>query len=304
MPERPVATLLPDAPEELAAAVDRAGWRRGPIEEAEALVWLSGPQGLAEACAAAPRLRWVQLPSAGVEGFVDAGVLDPRLRWVCAKEVYGPVVAEHGIALMLAAARDLHHSLRRRSWAPETGRTLAGTHAVLVGGGGITREMLGLLAPFGVGTTVVRNRPEAVEGAGRTVSADRLTEVIGQADWVILALALTPRTHGMVDAAFLERMRPGAWLVNLARGKHVVTDDLVEALASGHLGGAALDVTEPEPLPDDHPLWGCDNVLITPHAANTWEMGLPLLAARLEENLRRDLAGADPLGPVDPELGY
>ncbi|MFP4513514.1 MAG: NAD(P)-dependent oxidoreductase, partial [Acidimicrobiales bacterium] len=99
-------------------------------------------------------------------------------------------------------------------------------------------------------------------------------------------------------------MADHAWLVNVARGRHVVTDDLVAALRDGAIGGAGLDVTDPEPLPPEHPLWSLPNVLITPHVGNTPEMGVPLLAARVTENVRRFAAGEDLLGIVDVDLGY
>ena len=108
---------------------------------------------------------------------------------------------------------------------------------------------------------------------------------------MVLALALTPETVGLIDARRLALMPSHAWLVNVARGRHVVTSDLVAALRAGAIGGAALDVTEPEPLPDGHPLWSLPNCMITPHTANTPEMALPLLSARITENVRRYASG-------------
>ena len=107
-----------------------------------------------------------------------------------------------------------------------------------------------------------------------------------------------------MGATELALMEPHAWLVNVARGKHLVTDDLVDALRQGSIGGAALDVTEPEPLPSDHPLWDLDNCLITPHTANTWAMAEPLFARRVTENVARFGRGEELVGRVDPRLGY
>src|SRR5439155_21135749 len=98
---------------------------------------------------------------------------------------------------------------------------------------------------------------------------------VPEADWIVLAAALTPDTERLFDSAMIARMRPGAWLVNVGRGGLVDTDALVEALREGAIGGCALDVTDPEPLPDDHPLWDLDNAVVTSHAANTWAMALP-----------------------------
>ena len=120
----------------------------------------------------------------------------------------------------------------------------------------------------------------------------------------MLALALTPETEGLFDARRLALLPSHAWIVNVARGGHIVTDDLVAALRAGTIGGAGLDVTDPEPLPDGHPLWALPNCIITPHVGNTPEMAVPLLAARVEENVRRYLAGEDLLGTVDSSAGY
>jgi phosphoglycerate dehydrogenase-like enzyme len=136
------------------------------------------------------------------------------------------------------------------------------------------------------------------------VTPDELDAVILGADALVLALALTPDTDGLVDRRRLDLLAEDAWLVNVARGRHVVTDDLVAALRDGSLGGAGLDVTEPEPLPDGHPLWRLPNVLLTPHVGDTPEMAVPLLGTRVRENVRRWAAGEPLLGPVDPVAGY
>jgi phosphoglycerate dehydrogenase-like enzyme len=120
----------------------------------------------------------------------------------------------------------------------------------------------------------------------------------------VLALALTPHTRHVIGAPELEAMAPHAWLVNVARGGHIDTDALLAALDAGALGGAALDVTDPEPLPDGHPLWGDPRVLITPHVGNTPEMGVPLLAAHVARNVASFVAGEALVGVIDVEAGY
>ena len=136
------------------------------------------------------------------------------------------------------------------------------------------------------------------------VTPDGLNEAVEGVDAVIVALALTDETRGVVDADLLATMGPDAWLVNVARGEHVVTADLVAALAGKVIRGAGLDVTDPEPLPDGHPLWSAPSCLVTPHVGNTPEMGLELLAVRVAENVRRWHEGVDLLGPVHVDLGY
>jgi phosphoglycerate dehydrogenase-like enzyme len=174
----------------------------------------------------------------------------------------------------------------------------------VVGGGGITEAFLRLLAPFDVETTVVRRHAGPVAGASHVVGPQGLHAALAGARLVVLALALTPETTGIIGAAELERMDAGAWLINVARGGHVVTDDLVAALRAGTIGGAALDVTDPEPLPAGHPLWDFDSCLITPHTSNTWQMAEPLFAARVGANVGRYQRNEPLLGVVDPALGY
>jgi len=272
--------------------------------EADVLVWtepLDGP-GLAATLARAPGVRWVQLPFAGVDAF--GSVLDEGRLWTSTKGAYSGPVAEFALALGLAGLRRLPERARAHQWGPPAGRRLMGGRVTVVGGGGIAEALLRLLAPFRVQATVVRRHVAPVAGAAVVVPTGELHDVLPGADLVVLALALTPETEGIIGAAELALMEPHAWLVNVARGRHVVTDDLVEALRRRSIGGAALDVTEPEPLPADHPLWDLDNCLVTPHVANTWEMAEPLFARRVTENLSRYRRGEELLGVVSPRLGY
>jgi phosphoglycerate dehydrogenase-like enzyme len=222
----------------------------------------------------------------------------------CAKGVYADPVAEHALALALAGLRSLPERARARSWGEQAAATLYDAEVVVLGAGGITASLLALLAPFRCTTTVVRRSGEPVAGATRTVGTERLDEVLGDALVVVLALALTQQTRHVIGAQQLRAMREDAWLVNVARGAHVDTDALVTALQQGHLGGAALDVTDPEPLPDGHPLWDLPNSMITPHTANPWQTAQPLLAERIADNVRRDLAGESLTGLVDLDAGY
>jgi phosphoglycerate dehydrogenase-like enzyme len=246
----------------------------------------------------------VQLPWAGIEPYVETIRRHPDRRWTCGKGVYAEPVAEHALALLLAGLRHLVGYARADSWTPQRGTNLLGARVVILGGGGITGSLLRLLGPFGCHVTVVRRRAGAMAGASEVVGMDELDRVLAGADAVIVALALTPATTGVVDRHRLELLAPHAWVVNVARGAHVVTDDLVAVLAEERIGGAALDVTDPEPLPPDHPLWREPRCLITPHTANTQAMAVPLLSQRVAENVRRWLAGEDLLGPVDAAAGY
>jgi phosphoglycerate dehydrogenase-like enzyme len=143
-----------------------------------------------------------------------------------------------------------------------------------------------------------------MHGAASVVGRDGLHGALTTADVVLLALSLTPETTGIIGRHELLLMQEHAVLVNVARGGHVVTDDLVVALREGDIAGAALDVTEPEPLPDGHPLWTEPRCLVTPHTANTVEMTMPAIIERVRENVRRFGAGEPLIGTVDLELGY
>jgi phosphoglycerate dehydrogenase-like enzyme len=288
----------------VAEAVRSAGGELVDASDAEALVWTdpAHADALGRLLADLPGVRWVQLPFAGVERF--AALFADGRTWTSTKGAYSEPVAEHALALGLAGLRQLPRRARARSWGDQAGLRLAGSRVTVVGAGGITEAFLRLLAPFGVEATVVRRRVAPVPGAARVVGPEELPDVLPGARLVVLALALTPETRGIIGRAQLERMDGDAWLVNVARGGHVATDDLVSALRAGAIGGAALDVTDPEPLPTGHPLWDLDNCLITPHTSNTWEMAEPLFAERIGANVARYQKGEALLGLVDPELGY
>ena len=272
--------------------------------EAEGLVWLDphDPRPLGPLLADGRGIRWIQLPFAGIDPFL--GHLDPSRTWTSGKGVYAEPVAEMILAMLLAGVRELVRYARTSTWSERVGRNLFDAHIVVLGGGEITRTLLPLLEPFRCRTTVLRRRPEPFPGADRTGTLDDLHTSVADADAVVVALALTPETERVIDAAALAAMPRHALLVNLGRGRHVDTDALVAALAAGRLGGAALDVTDPEPLPDDHPLWSEPRCLITPHTGNTEEMGRPLLEARVRENVARFAAGRPLVGTVDVAAGY
>ena len=280
--DAPRIALAPAPSDAVLAAVREAGGVVVDLaDEPDALVWL-GPtdvDGMVEAVRSAPSARWVQLPFAGVEAFAQS--LDPARTWTCAKGSYAEPTAEHALTLLLAGFRQLRVHAGASSWGEQGGVTLYDAPVVVVGGGGITASLLQLLAPFRCEVTVVRRSGEPVPGAARTVTVDRLDEVLPGAQAVVLALALTPQTRHIIGRRQLQQMSPTAWLVNVARGGHVDPDALAEALRNGEIAGAALDVTEPEPLPDESPLWDLENCLITPHTANPWQTAQPLLARRI-----------------------
>jgi phosphoglycerate dehydrogenase-like enzyme len=301
----PRIAVLPDGVRPFVRdAVVAGGGALVPVADAEALVWVS-PTGAPELRAlleAHPQVRWVQLPWAGVEPFAE--VFEKSRLYTAGQGVYAEPVAEHALTLALAGLRDLKRRAAAQSWQSPSGLSLLGGKVTLVGAGGIARVLARLLAPFEVALTVVRRRAEPFPGASRTLPLVQLQVALADADVVVLCCALTPETRGLIGRDALRALRPHAWLVNVARGALIDTDALVEALETGTLGGAALDVTEPEPLPPGHPLWASPRCLITPHVGNTPEMAVPLLSARVTENVRRFARGEPMLGVIDVEAGY
>ncbi|MGA1682722.1 MAG: NAD(P)-dependent oxidoreductase, partial [Ilumatobacteraceae bacterium] len=263
-PRSPRVAVLPDtAVSWMRDAVVDGGGELVDVADTTALVWGAArdPEGLAAVLDDNQHLEWIQLPFAGVEEFAHL-ISDDRL-WTCGKGVYAEPVAEMAVAMALAGLRGLVRYSRQSGWSRPIGRNLIGARVSILGGGGITEEIVRLLNPFGCHVTVVRNRVTDMEGVDVVLESDRFVDALPGADVVFLALPLTSETVGMMGRSEFETMESHAWLVNVARGRHVRTDDLVWALENGVIGGAALDVTDPEPLPDDHRLWSMAKWIIT-----------------------------------------
>jgi len=227
--------------------------------------------------------------------------------------VAGPVMAEHVMALMLAYARGLHFYIPERMagrWTrelPPPGRmlTLEGKTVLVVGLGGIGVEVA--KRAHALGMRVVATRASGREGppfVSYVGLPDELLKLAAEADFVVNTAPLTPATTGMFDAKFFAAVKPGAFFVNVGRGGSVVQKELVAALESGRLGGAGLDVTDPEPLPADSPLWKMQNVILTPHVSAQSDLGDEVRFAIGVENLRRYVAGEKMLSVVDVAKGY
>ena len=286
----------------LVEAVQAGGGRVVECSEATALVWADPQTPELLTGHVHDKIDWVQLPYAGVEPFIH--MLDRERLWTCGKGVYSRPVAEHILALILAAFHNLGPYSAASEWTDPVGRNLHGCRVLILGGGGITEDLLSLLGPFHTHNVVLRRVPTPLDGATTVGTLDDLHNELPSADVVVVALAVTQATVGVIGAEELELMGEQSWLINLARGVHVDTEALVAALRSGNIGGACLDVTEPDPLPEGHPLWTFDNCIITPHVGNTPLMGLDLLADRVTENTRRYSTGQKLLGPIDLDLGY
>ncbi len=307
----PIA-VLPRPEQRFVDAVIAGGGEVSPLSsDTRGVVWLSehAADELALVLEAHPQVQWVQLPWAGVDAF--AHVLEsfsarPLPVWTSAKGAYSEPVAEHALALILATLRCLPEKARTQSWIanPKIGTSVFGQHVLIVGAGGIARELVRLLAVFDVTVTIVRRSGVAVDGVAQTVTADRLHDVLPTADVVVLAAASTDETAHLVGRTELNLMKSTAVLVNVARGALVDQDALAHALATNSIAGAGLDVTSPEPLPDSHALWNEPRCIITSHSADTPEMTAPLLATRVTTNVRAFLSGSPFVGVVDTASGY
>lgn len=287
-------------------ALEAAGHEESPLDEAEFLVF----NGTSDFPELPESVRYVQVAFAGMDALREQGVLTDSVRWANAAGLYADTVAESTIAMLLAVAHKFPAIIDAKSWAV---RGLPDKHTnwlydektlAIIGAGGIAKRLLQFLRGFDLYTIAVNTSGKPVEGADETYTIDEVGEVWPRADYIVLLAPLTPETEHMVNASVFEQMRNDAIVVNVGRGGLINTEDLVAALEAGMIGGAALDVTEPEPLPDGHPLWRMDNVLITPHVANTSERMQLLLGPLFVANARAFEAGERMPTEVTPAKGY
>ncbi|MCW5559760.1 MAG: D-2-hydroxyacid dehydrogenase, partial [Verrucomicrobiae bacterium] len=249
----------------------------------------------------ATNLAWVQAMSAGVDNLLgnEALATNDRILLTNHRGVHGPAIADHALAMLLSLTRDLRHQAEnqaRRTWgrgnSELTPVALDGRTMLVVGIGGIGSEIAKRAKAFGMTVWATRRseapKPEYVD---RVELSPALLSLLPQADVVAIAAPLTPETQGLFNQQAFAAMKPGAYLVNIARGPIVVTEELVAALRSGKLAGACLDVIDPEPLPANSPLWEMRNVVITPHVAAHAEVTQERRWALVRENLRRFAAG-------------
>lgn len=293
----------------LLAAKDRAEAAK-LAAGADAVIGFCTPEVLA----AGARLRWIQVLSAGVErcvgipGFAARGIALSNMQ-----KVAGPVMSEHVLAFMFGLARGLATYVplqARGEWkddaVPDSRMwSIEGKTMLVVGLGGIGTETAKRAHALGMNVIAIRNSgrtgPPYVSEVG--LSAD-LHAFAARADVIVNTLPLTAETKHLFDKAFFDAAKRGALFITVGRGASVVTDELVAALADGRIGGAGLDVSDPEPLPPDHPLWRAPNVLITPHVSATTDLGEEPRWLIARENLRRFAAGGKLLSEVDVGRGY
>ena len=222
-------------------------------------------------------LEWLQCSSAGYDHYLKPGVLAAHTKLCSAVGCYGHAVSEHMFAQLLCLMKKLHlyrDNQRAGVWEDEGQvTTLVGARVLVIGAGDIGAAFARLCTAFGAEVWGVRRRVgECAEPFSRMFALNQVWELLPQVDVVAAALPSSEETRGLADARFFAAMKPTAFFVNAGRGDFVVTDDLVTALNAGEIAGAALDVFDPEPLPEGHALWSCENALITPHVAGFWHL--------------------------------
>lgn len=256
--------------------------------------------------AAARGLRLLQLNSAGYDDYVAAGALPAGAMLASASGAYGQAVSEHMLAMLLSMMKRLpayRDAQRAHEWVDLGSVTsLSGARVLVLGAGDIGTHFARLCAALGARVTGVRRRPSEPHAPFSAMGTfDELTELLPQADVVASVLPSAPGTRRLADATFFSAMRGGAFFVNAGRGDLVVAEDLVAALESGHLAGAALDVTDPEPLPADHPLWDAPGALVTPHVSGWYHLPVTLdnIVGIAADNLARLARGEKPRNLVE-----
>ena len=277
------------------------------IVDADAIIGSVTP----EQVRSARKLKWVQVNSAGVENYLFPEMRDSDITLTNMKIVQGIEIADHAFALLLGLTRRIDLAMewkRSQTWNGAEFRPLyelRGKTAVIVGVGGIGTQIAVRAKAFGM--TVIGVDPKDIPFSpylDRTVWPDRLEEVLPEADVVFISVPHTPQTNKMFQAAQFAKMKKGSFFICVSRGKIYDGMVLVDALKSGHIQGAGLDVTDPEPLPKDHPLWTTDRVIITPHIAGRSDAEGPRYFEIYKENLARFARGEPLRHTVDKQKGY
>ncbi|MCA9688753.1 MAG: D-2-hydroxyacid dehydrogenase [Myxococcales bacterium] len=307
-----VAELRAAVPDVTFVHVASADEALAHIADADALIGILDERLVARGA----QLRWIQVLSAGVDRYRYPALVQSDITLTNAKVIQGPNVADQALALLLALTRQIRRAVdygpklgwratRDKLYADKT-IELQGKTALVVGYGGIGSAIAERARGFGMRIEAVDPHPEKPhpEWVAALYTPDRLLEALPRADVVFIAAPLTEETEGMIDATALAAMKDGSYLINIARGKIVDTDALVAALRSGKLAGAGLDVTEPEPLPPEHPLWTLDSVVVTPHMGGASDQVWARRMELVQDNVRAFTSGAPLRNVVDKERGY
>ena len=265
-------------------------------------------QAIPEAWPAADSLRWLHVAATGVDAMLSPELVDSDVILTNSRGVFNESIAEFVVGQVLSFAKDMPRSWelqRAQRWVHRESERVAGTRALVVGTGQIGRAIARLLTAVGVQVSGSGRRARTDDPDFGTVTAQAdLHEALGRADWVVGIAPLTEDTKGMFDAAAFRAMPDHARFINVGRGESVVTDDLVAALRDGSIAGAALDVLDVEPLPEEHPLWDLSGVVITPHNSGDFIGWREELLRLFADNFARWVDEEPLANVVDTSLGY
>ncbi|HET8601994.1 MAG TPA: D-2-hydroxyacid dehydrogenase [Segeticoccus sp.] len=287
---------------------EEAGLREALAGADALLLWDFFSSALRDAWSAADALRWVHVAAAGVDTLLFDELVDSDVVVTNARGVFDRPIAEFVLASILAQAKLLHEShdlQQQRVWRHRETYAVRGQRALVVGTGAIGRETARLLRAVGLDVRGAGRRARSGDpDFGEVVESADVARHAGWADHLVIAAPLTEQTRGLVGREVLQAMRPGAHLVNIGRGPIVDEDALVEALESGHLGAASLDVFSTEPLPADHPLWSAPGAVVSAHMSGDIVGWRETLAEQFLDNAERWLDGRELFNVVDKKLGF
>ncbi len=274
------------------------------LARAEGLLAWGAPAGM---LAQMPKLRWVQALTAGVEMWLDRPDLDPRFTLCCARGTHKVAMPENILAALFHITKPYTHAVlaqREHKWARKVGSPLAGKTLGILGLGAIGAELAVKASALGMRVVGTKRRPEALPGVAKVVGQEGTADILAESDFVVLLLPVTTTTENSVNADFLAQMKPGAWLLNFARGHLIVDADLIAAVQQKRIAGAVLDVFRQEPLPPEDPFWGAEGILVLPHIGGMHPTRDAIVAELFVENLGRFLDGTPLAAVVDRAAGY
>ena len=270
----------------------------------EALMAYAAPPGLLPAM---PKLRWVQVMTAGVEGWLALPDLPPNLALTCARGTHRESMPENIIGAVFYVAKPYAAAVenqKRGKWVQSAAQPLTGKTLGILGLGAIAQEVARIAVALGMRVIGTRRRPEPMANVAKVLPADRTPEVLAESDFVLALLPATPETENFINAERLAMMKPSAWLLNFGRGNVVKDDDLIAAVTAKKIAGALLDVFRQEPLPADHAFWTTPGIIVLPHIGGPHPQRDRFVARLFADNLGRFLDGKPLKEVVDRKAGY
>jgi phosphoglycerate dehydrogenase-like enzyme len=274
------------------------------LARTEALMAVGAPAGVLSAM---PKLRWIQSMTAGVEGWLAVPDLPAGVTLTCARGTHRESMPENIVAGLLYVAKPYAAAAanqKQGKWVSTVAQPINGKTLGILGLGAIGQEVARIAGALGMRVIGTRRRPEPMDHVEAVLPPEKTDEVLAQSDFVLLLLPATPETDNIMDAERLAKMKPTAWLLNFGRGHLIRDDDLVAAVRAGTIAGAVLDVFRQEPLPEDHPFWGTEGILVLPHIGGPHPQRDRIVARLFVENLRRFLDGEPLKEVVDRAAGY